>query len=60
VKLLSEVEIKEGLKYCMEISSRANKYLQDSKFWEKENRDSGRYLFNYLELMWYSILRPTS
>jgi len=33
----------------MEISSSANKYLQDSKFWEKEHKDSGRYIFYYLE-----------
>jgi methionyl-tRNA synthetase len=33
VELLSKVEIKEGLKYCMEISSQGNKYLQESKFW---------------------------
>lgn len=26
----------------MEISSLGNKYLQDSKFWEKENKESGR------------------
>jgi methionyl-tRNA synthetase len=30
---LNKVEIKEGLKFCMEISSRGNKYLQESKFW---------------------------
>jgi methionyl-tRNA synthetase len=39
---LNNVEIKEGLKFSMEVSSRGNKYLQDSKFWEKENRESGR------------------
>jgi len=37
----------------MEASSRGNKYLQESKFWEKENRDSGRYIFDYLELELY-------
>ena len=26
----------------MEISSIGNKYLQDQKFWEKENKQSGR------------------
>ena len=33
VELLNKVEIKEGLKFSMEISSRGNKYLQDSRFW---------------------------
>lgn len=42
VQLLEKVEIKEGLKQAMEISSIGNKYLQDSKFWEKENKESGR------------------
>ena len=42
VKELSDVEIKEGLKIAMEISSLGNKYLQDSKFWEAENKKSGR------------------
>ncbi len=32
-EFLNKVEIKEGLKFCMEISSRGNKYLQESKFW---------------------------
>ena len=41
---LNKVEIKEALKFSMEISSRGNKYLQDSKFWEKANLESGRYL----------------
>lgn len=27
---------------AMEISSFGNKYLQDSKFWEVENKKSGR------------------
>jgi methionyl-tRNA synthetase len=36
------VEIKDGLKAAMEISSIGNKYLQDSKFWEEENKKSGR------------------
>ena len=36
------VMIKEGLKLAMEISSLGNKYLQDSKFWEAENKKSGR------------------
>ena len=31
----------------MEISSLGNKYLQDSKFWEKENVESGRYSFYF-------------
>ena len=39
---MNKVEIKEGLKFSMEISSRGNKYLQDSKFWEEENKKSGR------------------
>ena len=42
VKDLDKVEIKEGLKIAMEISSLGNKYLQDSKFWETENKKSGR------------------
>jgi methionyl-tRNA synthetase len=37
-ELLNRVEIKEGLKFSMEVSSRGNKYLQDSKFWEKSPR----------------------
>lgn len=41
-ELLNKVEIKEGLKFSMEVSSRGNKYLQDSKFWEKEHQQSGR------------------
>lgn len=40
--MLNKVEIKEGLKFSMEVSSRGNKYLQDSKFWEKEHQKSGR------------------
>lgn len=31
----------------MEISSLGNKYLQDSRFWEKENVESGRYSFYF-------------
>ena len=42
VKELNKVEIKEGLKIAMDISSLGNKYLQDSKFWEAENKKSGR------------------
>lgn len=45
VLALEGVEIKEGLKIAMEISHLGNKYLQDSKFWEKENVESGRYFF---------------
>ena len=40
--LMKKVEIKEGLKFSMETSSRGNKYLQDSLFWEEHNRKSGR------------------
>lgn len=58
--LLQKVEIKEGLKYCMEISSRGNKYLQESKFWEKEHRESGRYTSSYLEPTSSSTSSPTS
>lgn len=36
------VEIKDGLKISMEISSLGNKYLQDSRFWEKEKIESKR------------------
>ena len=41
-ELMNKVELKEGLKFSMEISSRGNKYLQDSKFWEEDNKKSGR------------------
>ena len=34
-ELMNKVELKEGLKFSMEISKRGNKYLQESKFWEK-------------------------
>lgn len=46
-ELMNKVELKEGLKFSMEISSRGNKYLQDSKFWEEENKKSGRYICLY-------------
>jgi methionyl-tRNA synthetase len=49
VLALEAVEIKEGLKLAMEISHLGNKYLQDSKFWEKENVESGRYYFNLIQ-----------
>ena len=39
---MDRVKLKEGLKLSMEISSRGNKYCNDSKFWEKGNRKSGR------------------
>jgi methionyl-tRNA synthetase len=32
---LNNVEIKEGLKAAMEISSIGNQYLQKTKFWEE-------------------------
>lgn len=41
--LLNRVEIKEGLKFSMEVSSRGNKYLQDSKFWLK----TPKYIYSY-------------
>ena len=41
---LQKVQIKEGLKIAMEISSIGNKYLQDNKYWEAENKASGRYV----------------
>ena len=44
----------------MEISKRGNKYLQDSKFWEKENRDSQRYTLSYIEPMLLSTSYPIS
>lgn len=31
----------------MEISHLGNKYLQDSKFWEKKSIEEGRYFFAY-------------
>ena len=37
LQALEAVEIKEGLKIAMEISHLGNKYLQDSKFWDKSN-----------------------
>ena len=43
-ELMNKVELKEGLRCSMEMSSRGNKYLQDSKFWEEENRKNGRYV----------------
>jgi methionyl-tRNA synthetase len=42
LQVLEGVEIKEGLRIAMEISHIGNKYLQDSKFWEKQNIESGR------------------
>ena len=45
---MDKVELKEGLKFSMEISSRGNKYLQESKFWEEENRKNGRYIYLYI------------
>lgn len=42
VELLDNVEIKEGLKAAMEISSLGNKYLQETKFWEEANKESGK------------------
>jgi len=33
-ELMNKVDLKDGLKFSMEISSRGNKYLQESKFWE--------------------------
>lgn len=42
LQVLEAVEIKEGLKIAMEISHLGNKYLQDSKFWEKKNIEDGR------------------
>jgi methionyl-tRNA synthetase len=44
-ELLNRVEIKEGLKFSMEVSSRGNKYLQDTKFFDK----TPRYSFPYQE-----------
>jgi methionyl-tRNA synthetase len=35
-QLLDKVEIKEGLKVAMEVSSIANKYIQDSKPFDKQ------------------------
>ena len=42
-ELLNRVEIKEGLKFSMEVSSRGNKYLQDTKFFDKTARYSSPY-----------------
>lgn len=42
-ELLNRVEIKEGLKFSMEVSSRGNKYLQDTKFFDKTPRYSPSY-----------------
>lgn len=42
VELLNNVEIKDGLKLVMEISSLGNKYLQDTVFWKEESKKSGR------------------
>lgn len=41
-QLLDKVEIKEGLKTAMEISSLVNKYIQDSKPFDKQTKESGR------------------
>jgi methionyl-tRNA synthetase len=40
--MVKKIELKEGLKFCMETSSRGNKYLQDSQFWEEHHRKAGR------------------
>lgn len=37
-----KVEIKEALRKAMELSSFVNKYLQDEKAWEKEQKESKR------------------
>jgi methionyl-tRNA synthetase len=37
-QLLDKVEIKEGLKTAMEISSIGNKYVQDCKPWTPESK----------------------
>jgi methionyl-tRNA synthetase len=34
--MFEKLRIKEALKICMEVSSLANKFVQDNKIWEKD------------------------
>ena len=59
-EIMTKVEMREGLKMGMEISSRGNKYLQDSKFWEEDNKKNGRYPSFYAGPTSSSTSSPTS
>eukprot|EP00331_Platyophrya_macrostoma_P005909 CAMPEP_0176424322 /NCGR_PEP_ID=MMETSP0127-20121128/10776_1 /TAXON_ID=938130 /ORGANISM="Platyophrya macrostoma, Strain WH" /LENGTH=835 /DNA_ID=CAMNT_0017805373 /DNA_START=22 /DNA_END=2529 /DNA_ORIENTATION=- len=42
VAIMDKVEIKNGLKHAMEISTMANKYMQDEKPWDEANKENKR------------------